>query len=152
MAEVLFYHLTATPLERNLPVMLEKSLERGWRVVVRCGSKAGMEALDALLWTYRDDSFLPHGTSAMGHAEGQPVYLTVGQEIPNGADVLMLVDGARASVDEMKRFQRVCLLFDGADAGVVETARNDWRAVTAAGLSAKYWTQEQGAWVQKASN
>ncbi len=82
MAEVLFYQLTATPLEASLPELLERSLARGWRVVLRCGSEAGLAALDAMLWTYRDDAFLPHGTAATGHAALQPVYLTLGDENP----------------------------------------------------------------------
>ncbi|MCB1352506.1 MAG: DNA polymerase III subunit chi [Rhodobacteraceae bacterium] len=152
MAEVLFYHLTASPLEQNLPFLLEKSLERGWKVVVRCGSQGGLAALDTHLWTYRDESFLPHGTAAGPHPERQPVYLTLGPEVPNGADVLMLVDGARATPEEMAGFARTCLLFDGGDPDIVQTARADWKAVTAAGLAAKYWAQEHGRWVQKASS
>jgi DNA polymerase-3 subunit chi len=152
MAEVLFYHLSELPLEATLPDLLERSLGRGWRVVVRCGSEAGMAALDAMLWTYRDDAFLPHGTAAAGHAARQPVYLTLGEENPNGANVLMLADGARATPEEMRAYERTCLIFDGTDARAVETARGDWRAVAAAGLAAKYWAREQGRWTQKASS
>ena len=115
MAEVLFYQLTATPLEASLPEMLERSLARGWRVLLRCGSEAGMATLDEMLWTYSDASFLPHGTAATGHAALQPIYLTLGDENPNGANVLMLVDGARAGAGEMAGFERTCLLFDGHD-------------------------------------
>ncbi len=149
MAEVLFYHLTATPLEASLPEMLERSLARGWRVILRCGSEAGLASLDAMLWTFRDDAFLPHGSAATGHAAAQPIYLTLGEENPNGASVLMLVDGARARLDEMQGFERTCLIFDGHDERAVEVARADWRAVRAAELPAKYWAQEQGRWVQK---
>jgi len=150
MAEVLFYHLTASPLEATLPDLLERSLARGWRVVVRLGSDATLRALDAHLWTFRDDAFLPHGGPELGHAAAQPVYLTTGDEVPNRADVLMLADGARAAPAEMAGFVRTCLLFDGTDERAVETARADWRAVKAADLPAKYWAQEQGRWVQKA--
>lgn len=101
MAEVLFYHLTNGPLEASLPAMLERSLQRGWRVIVRCGSQAGVAMLDGMLWTYRDDSFLPHGTSAAPHPDRQPIYLTLGDENPNQASVLMLVDGARATPAEI---------------------------------------------------
>ena len=152
MAEVLFYHLSASPLEAALPDMLERSLERGWRVVVRCGSEAGMAGLDAMLWTFRDDAFLPHGTAAAGNAGRQPIYLTLGQENPNSAGVLMLVDGARATPAEMAGFERTCLIFDGGDERAVEAARADWRAVKAAALPAKYWAQERGRWVQKAAS
>ena len=150
MAEVLFYQLTASPLEANLPELLERSLARGWRVLLRCGSEAGMAALDDLLWTFSDASFLPHGTARAGHAGLQPVYLTLGEENPNRANVLMLVDGARATPAEMAAFERTCLLFDGHDGRALEAARADWRAVQAAELPAKYWAQEQGRWVQKA--
>jgi DNA polymerase III subunit chi len=151
VAEVLFYHLTGIPLEATLPDLLQRSLERGWRVVVRCGSEAGMASLDAILWTFSDASFLPHGTSAGPHPALQPIYLTLGSETPNGATVLMLVDGARASPAEIAGFERTCVLFDGADEHAVAAARDDWRAVTGAGLAARYWAREHGRWVQKAS-
>ena len=151
MAEVLFYQLTASPLEASLPELLERSLARGWRVLLRCGSEAGMASLDEMLWTYSEASFLPHGTARAGHAALQPIYLTLGDENPNGANVLMLVDGARAATAEMAGFERTCLLFDGHDERALEAARADWRAVKAAALPAKYWAQEQGRWVQKAS-
>ena len=105
-----------------------------------------------MLWTWRDDSFLPHGTAAGGQAARQPVYLTTGEENPNGATVLMLVDGARAAPAEMAGFARTCLIFDGRDERALEAARDDWRAVRAAGLPAVYWAQEQGRWVQKAAS
>jgi DNA polymerase III subunit chi len=150
VAEVLFYHLTASPVEQALPELLERALARGWRAIVRCGSAPALEMLDARLWTWRDDAFLPHGTAAMGHAARQPIWLTCGDENPNGAQLLMLVAGARAVPEEAAAFERVCLLFEAADAEALAAARDDWRAVTAAGLPARYWAQEAGRWVEKA--
>ena len=131
--------------------MLERSLERGWRVVLRCGSEAGMAGLDTMLWTYRPESFLPHGTAAGGQAARQPILLTLGDENPNGANVLMLVDGARATLAEMAGYEVTCLVFDGNDERAVEAARGEWRAVSGAGLPAVYWAQERGRWVRKAA-
>lgn len=152
MAEVLFYHLTTTPLEQTLPEMLERALARGWRVILRCGSDAGLAAIDSMLWSWRADAFLPHGSAAIGHAERQPVYLTRGDENPNQANVLMLVDGGRARPAEMADFDRSCVIFDGADPRALDAARADWRAVTAAGLPAKYWAQDGGRWVRQAAS
>ena len=152
MAEVLFYQLTASPLEASLPELLERSLARGWRVLLRCGSEAGMASLDERLWTWSETSFLPHGTAQAGNAAMQAVYLTVGDENPNGANVLMLVDGARATPAEMAGFERACLIFDGGDERALATARDDWRAVRASGLPAVYWAQERGRWVEKATS
>jgi len=151
MAEVLFYHLTASPLERSLPELLGRSLDRGWRVVVRAGSEPRLSWIDEMLWTHDEQSFLPHGTAAMGHAELQPIYLTTGPENPAGATVLMLAGGARVDPAESKTWDRVCLLFDGGDEAELSAARQDWLAVRDAGLTGKYWAQEGGRWIEKAS-
>jgi DNA polymerase III subunit chi len=97
MTEVLFYHLTRQPLDKVLPGLLERTLERGWRAVVQAGSRERVDALDALLWTYSEEGFLPHGTARDGFPEHQPVFLTTGEDNPNGAALRFLVDGAEAA-------------------------------------------------------
>src|SRR5438270_2594676 len=93
MTEVHFYHLERQSLDQVLPILLEKSLQRGWRAVVQSASEERMQAIDSLLWTYTQESFLAHGTARDGDAELQPVYLTTGMENPNGAAVRFLVEG-----------------------------------------------------------
>lgn len=149
MPEILFYQLERRPLENVLPELLAKSLERGWRVVVEAGSDERLEALNGLLWTYDDQSFLPHGTSADGHSEAQPIFLTTGPDNPNGATVRFLVDGAttRAFSD----YQRVVFLFDAADPDAMASAREAWKAARAEGADATYWRQEEsGRWTKQA--
>jgi len=150
--EVLFYRLSSAPVEAALPAMLEASLDRGWRVLVRVGGAAGVAFLDERLWTWREDAFLPHGVAGGPEAARQPILLTTGRDNPNGAGVLMCVLGARAAAEEFAAFDRVCLIFDAADEAAVAAARDDWRAVVAAGHAATYWAQEDGRWVRKASS
>ncbi len=145
-----FYHLSGSSVEASLPQICERGLARGWRAILRAGSAATLERLDAHLWSYRSESFLPHGTAAMGHAAAQPVYLTLGRENPNGAQLLLLVEGAGVEAAESYGFARTCRFFDGDDAPALEAARAEWRAVCAAGIAARYWAQEDGRWVQKA--
>jgi len=147
--EVLFYHLERHPLETVLPNLIERTLERGWRAVVQAGSSERVEALDTVLWTYREDSFLPHGRAGDPFAADQPVYLTAGDETPNGARVRFLVDGARASA--FRGFTRLVYMFDGSDAEAISVAREQWKAAKAAGCTATYWQQtEAGRWEKKA--
>jgi DNA polymerase-3 subunit chi len=149
MTEVLFYHLQSQPLERVLPELLEKCLERGWRSVVQLGSDERVEAIDAHLWTYRDEAFLPHGTRRDGVAERQPVWLTATDDNPNAAEVRFLADGAEAG--DIAAYRRVVMLFDGNDPDAVDRARAAWKAVKAAGYDATYWQQsERGRWEKKA--
>ena len=150
MTELLFYHLHRQPIEKVLPALLEKSLARGWRAVVQASSDERIEALDAYLWTYRDDGFLPHGTAKESEAATQPVLLTTSDDNPNGANVRFLIDGAAVPSDAAN-YQRIVLLFDGEDDDAVAVARTRWSEAKAAGFEVTYWQpDEQGRWQQKA--
>ncbi len=150
MTEILFYHLQRQPLERVLPRLLERSVERGWRVVVQAASEERIEALDAHLWTFREDSFLPHGTWREAEAREQPILLTVNDDNPNGASVRFLIDGAPVPADAAT-YQRLVLLFDGEDPEAVAAARTWWSDAKAAGFETTYWQpDENGRWQRKA--
>lgn len=149
MTEIGFYHLRTTPLEKALPRLLEKVLEGGHRALVMAGSAERVAWLDSTLWTYDPASFLPHGTERDGRPERQPIYLTAKAENPNGADVLVLVDGVEP--DQLSGFTRCLDLFDGADAAAVEAARRRWKARAAEGHALTYWQQADGGrWEKKA--
>ncbi len=149
MTEVLFYHLTESTLEEALPGLLERSLARGWRAVVQTSGPERRDALDSHLWTWRDDSFLAHGTDHDEFAADQPVLLTDGASNTNGAAVRFLVDGAEPP--PLEGYERVVFLFDGHDEEQIARARGHWRDVKASGLSATYWQQgPDRRWERKA--
>ncbi len=148
MTEVLFYHLQHKPLEQVLPQLLEKCLERGWRCVVQAASDERVDALDTLLWTFRDDAFLPHGTAREKDAAEMPVVLATTAENPNQASVRFLVDGAAA--DDLSAYQRAIYLFDGNDPDAVESARDQWKEAQGEGFDCTYWQQDaNGKWQKK---
>jgi len=146
--EALFYHLTAQPLERALPTLIERTLEKGWRAVVRASSPERVEFLDNLLWTYRDESFIPHGRAGENAAEQQPIYLTSGDETPNRPDVLFIVD--QADPEDFASVTRTIVMFDGADDEAVAFAREQWKRA-AATVTATYWKQDGGGRWEKAA-
>jgi DNA polymerase III subunit chi len=150
MTEVLFYQLNGQTLEQVLPPLIARSLERGWRVAVQASSEERIEALDAHLWTWRDDAFLPHGTWRDAEAAEQPVLLTVNGENPNGATVRFLVDGALMPGDAAA-YQRLVLLFDGNDPEAVESARQGCGKAEADGFAVTIWrADEHGRWQRQA--
>ena len=147
--DVWFYPLERSGLDQVLPELLEKTLARGWKALVRAKERSRVEHLDGWLWTYRDESFLGHGTDDEPMAERQPVLLTVGAENPNSADVLFLVDGAEAG--DISPYQRCILLFDGRDGEALAEARRRWSAFKSAGHPVSYWRQgETSGWRQEA--
>ena len=150
MTEILFYHLQGQKLEGVLTPLLEKSLERGWKVVVQGASEERIDALDAHLWTYRDDGFLPHGTWREQEAAAQPVLLTLNEGNPNGATVRFLIEGAPMPADA-DAYQRIVLLFDGDDDDAVAAARGALDRGQGKGLRGDLLAAgRQGRWVKKA--
>lgn len=132
-----------------MPALVEKTLERGWRAVVQAGTQERLSAIDLALWTYKEDSFLAHGSAKDGFAADQPVYLTIDDDTPNGAGVRFLVDGAECA--EFSGFIRLVYLFDGNDEEAVAKARSQWTAAKASGCPVTYWQQDaRGKWEKKA--
>ena len=155
MPEVWFYHLVRQQLDKALPILLEKAIGRGLRIAVQLGAAERVEAIDAVLWTYREDSFLPHGTARDGDAQMQAVYLTTGDENANGATMRIFADGARAfdavSSGAAADYERLILMFDGNDDDAVAAAREQWKLFKSAEYTLSYWQQnENGGWEKKA--
>lgn len=149
MTDIAFYHLESSPLETVLPKLLEKTMQAGKRAVVLAGSEARVESLTALLWTYDQDAWLPHGSKKDGSAEDQPVWLSVDDENPNGAQFLFLTDGSSSAT--MDTYERCFELFDGNDAMRVEAARKKWKSYKTDGHALTYWQQTaSGGWEKKA--
>jgi DNA polymerase III subunit chi len=149
MTEVLFYHLQSQPIERVLPQLLGKCLERGWKVVVQAASEERVQALDEALWTFSAESFLPHGTARDGMAETQPIFLTPEDINPNAAEVRVLVDGAAGP--DLATYTRAIVMFDGALTEALAYERQRWKTLKAAGHAVTYWQQDgDGRWVKRA--
>lgn len=150
MAEILFYHLERRSLDDVLPGLIEKTLERGWRALIRTDSAERADAVDTLLWTYDDQSFLPHAQLGDGDPARQPVLVTVEQGNPNAANVLFLVGGAAPPAWDSPaagELTRIVLMFDGRDPAAVETARAAWKDAKAAGHDVTYWKESPtGKW------
>lgn len=150
MTEFLFYHLQNQPLERVLPALIEKSLARGWRVIVQSSSEERIDALDAHLWTYRDDAFLPHGAYRDSEASRQPVLLTTRNDNPNASSIRFLIDGA-PTPDDAETYERIVLLFDGDDPEALFDARERWTEAKRKNYEVAYWQADaEGRWQLKA--
>ena len=147
--EVWFYHLERTGLDQALPELLEKTLQKGWRAIVRSPAPERLEQLDGWLWSYRDESFLPHGLHSEPMAERQPVLLTTGNDNANGAQALFLIDGAEPG--DLGGYARALVLFDGRDEDQLQLARRQWSGLRGGGAVLAYWKQSpEGRWEKQA--
>ena len=148
MTDIAFYHLERSPLETALPQLLEKTLEAEKRALVLATSDARVEALAEMLWAYKADSWLPHGTAKDGFSDQQPVWVSTLDENPNDATFIFLTDGATS--DHVEQFQRCFEMFDGNDPDAVAAARGRWKIYKDAGHTLAYWQQTAtGGWSKK---
>ncbi|WP_286831245.1 MULTISPECIES: DNA polymerase III subunit chi [Kordiimonas] len=149
MAEIRFYHLQRQTLEQALPQLMAKVYETGQNAVVKLPGKGLMETVDKVLWDFDPASFIPHDKEGCQDPSEQPIYLTTGDDNPNGAKILVLIDAVKCP--DMGAYDRCLYMFDGRDEGIVAEARADWKAFKEMGVEMSYWQQrEQGGWEQKA--
>lgn len=147
--EIWFYHLERSTLDQVLPTLLEKTLERGWRALIKSSHSHRLDDVDEALWTYRDDSFLPHGRADQDHAARQPVLLSESGENLNGAQALFIVDDAELGATE--GFERCFIIFDGRDEPALQHARGRWKTLKGQGANLAYWKQsDEGRWEKAA--
>ena len=149
MPDFRFHRLERRRLDQALPALLETALAEGARAVVQLGGPEARDALNERLWTFREDSFLPHGTAGDGEPEGQPVFLTASDETPNGAALRVLLDPGLASRFVGAEIARVVVLFEARDEEMTAAARVAWKALRDAGAAPSYWSEgEEGEWVR----
>ncbi len=146
--EAWFYHLEHGSIDQALPELLEKTLARGWRAMVRCTDPERLDHLDSWLWRYRDDSFLAHGRGGQPHASRQPILLTEGEEAENGAQAVFILDEPPGGLGA---YERCIVLFEGADEVALERARRLWSSYKGAGSTVAYWKQQETrGWTRQA--
>ncbi len=147
--EFRFLHLQRRRVEQALPDLLERQWAKGSRIVVQAASPEEVEAINERLWTYAEDSFLPHGSKRDGDPEAQPIYLTDEADNPNGATVRVLLSSVEAAPFAGSAYERVFLMFDGRDEEALSRARTQWTMVKAAGRPMSYWKEgDDGGWVK----
>ena len=150
MSRIDFYHLQKQSLEEVLPKLLQKAYETGKKIKLLVGTAERVEFINSFLWTYDDESFLPHGTKKDGFSHTQPIYISAENDNPNNAEYLFLVDGAATDINELKNFERVFNIFDDNSDDELISAREYWKNLKDSGAELHYWQQtSSGKWEQK---
>lgn len=142
--EISFYHLTALPITKGAPKLIEKIYYSKQNLVVIAENEALMKSVDDGLWVYSTKHFIPHGTCHDEHPGDQPVYLTTASEIPNNASIIMalgIVELGDVPVSKL------IYMFDGNISKQLEFARKMWKLYQKDKHSLIYWKQNlDGTW------
>eukprot|EP00919_Chromeraceae_sp_WS-2016_P079790 GHVR01188794.1.p1 GENE.GHVR01188794.1~~GHVR01188794.1.p1 ORF type:complete len:152 (+),score=19.28 GHVR01188794.1:220-675(+) len=143
-----FYHLEGSTIENVLPDLLEKTLAKGWRALVKLPQDMLTE-MDDLLWTFRDESFLPHGRDDEPLADWQPILLSSDLQSAAGFDAVFLIGGAE--VADMDGVVRAMVMINGRAEADVSRERGRWKTLKDEGADMAYYQQNsRGGWEKKA--
>lgn len=148
MPEIRFYHLLSQPLYQALPALVAKAYENGHRILIRA-PEVEHEAISEALWSFKPESFLPHGFDKDGNPQQHPIWLSEQAENVNEADLLILTHNLEQPIGN--EYKLCCDIFDGRIEADVLAARARWKAYKEQGHEVAYWQQtEQGGWDKKA--
>ena len=151
MTRIDFYHLQKQTLDQVLPKLVEKAYATGVHIKIKIGNESRVDFINSLLWTYNDESFIPHGSKKEGFAKEQPIWLSSEDDNPNQATMLFLVDGALLPLEELTKYERIFNIFDGNDDSSLQQARNFWKTISSSEFELNYYQQDDsGRWNQKA--
>tara|TARA_Y100001936_G_C15444033_1_gene345676 strand:+ start:26 stop:475 length:450 start_codon:yes stop_codon:yes gene_type:complete len=148
MSEVYFYHLTHTRLEVALPKILERALSAEWSVELRIGMERDEETISDAIWKGPDESFLPNCLEDSDKLQDHPIVLSK-SSLSEVRDCLIVIDQVNLKENEVKKFKRVCLLFDAKNEVELTNARKTWKSLSNAGVNTVYWAEDQGTWKRK---
>lgn len=151
MSRIDFYHLQKQTLDEVLPKLVEKAYGTGAKIKIKVGNEARVEFINSLLWTYNEESFIPHGSKKDGFAKEQPIWLSSEDDNPNQSEMLFLVDGADIELSQIGNFSRIFNIFDGNNEVSLQQARDFWKSLSTTDNEKNYFQQDDnGRWNKKA--
>ena len=127
MTEVDFYVLAADSRQNRYQLACRLSAEAresGRRVVIHTTSEEDARHMDRLLWTYQDQSFLPHGRIGRCSAEDNPILIGNGELAEAEHQLLINLDPEVPTF--FSRFERLAECIDG-DSAVRVAGRERYR-------------------------
>ena len=146
MSEIFFYKLKNTSSEIFLTSLIEKSIDNDWNSVVLFDNIERMEEINDFLWSYKDTSFLPHGSQNDKNSELHRVYLTCEEENPNDSDVIFSIDGLL--IKNINSWQRCIYIFNEQNLKVVDQFNTYKKNIDQSQHSIKSFEQDtNGKWI-----
>ena len=145
--EYSFYHHEASTIESTLPQLLEKSIKKNWRALVKTQIDY-LPELDDFLWSFKTDSFLPHGRDDQPKMEHHPIVISSSAKIADNFQIVFLLKGSY--VDNLNDVERCVIFIDGRSEESICNERNRWQKLKGKGAKLNYYQQNaNGEWIKK---
>ncbi|KTC65417.1 DNA polymerase III subunit chi (plasmid) [Legionella adelaidensis] len=104
--------------------LVEKAYLRGHRVFIFCDSQTDAHKIDELLWTFKEDSFIPHNLQGEGPEPPPAVQIGFSSEPRGYNDILLNLSKSIPSFTG--RFKRIIEIVNGTE-DAKEVSRQHYR-------------------------
>ena len=109
-AQVDFYILNRADIRRKLLFgcrIVQKAFRRGLRTWMLTGTEEQSRYMDQLLWTFAQNSFIPHGISGKQPADWRDYPVQVGHVLPDAGQVDVLINLQETVPEAIFGYERV---------------------------------------------
>ena len=147
LEKAFFYKSSHRDVVRDIAWLTESIFKKNNRIVIFCTDQETAEVVDDFIWSYRDDSFIPHSIKKHRETSLDPILVTTDLDGSYEHNVLLALNGVLIKEKDWQRFAKVYYFFDDQDSREKENARAMWKSFSSLAVNCKYWINEKNKWV-----
>ena len=142
-----FYNSSHRNVVADISFLIEKLFKEKNRILVCCKDQETVEVIDAFLWTYKEDEFIPHSIATKEKNSIYPILITTDIHEDYDHNVLLASSGVLIKETDWRKFAKAYYFFDDQENKEKENAREMWKNFSALNIVCKYWVNTANKWV-----
>ena len=146
MREIFFYNIESRDFLKDIALLTEKLFKEGIKVLIICPDDDVASIFDNFLWSFREESFIPHIVLERDSVQLETVIISKEQLDIVSFKALIVFKGSTVATDYCNKFEKTYYFFDDKNDNEKNLARTAWRESIKLGAKCKYWKFEKNKW------
>jgi DNA polymerase-3 subunit chi len=147
LEKAFFYNSARRETVKDIVKLTEKLYKKNNFILLYCADQETVDALDEYLWSYSEDSFIPHSKKNNEKKSLYPILVT--DEILNDHEhnILLALNGVLIKETDWPKFNKVYYFFDDQNHEERENARSMWKSFSSLEIDCRYWVNKENKWI-----
>ena len=142
-----FYNSSHRNVVADTSWLIEKLFKEKNRILVFCKDLETVEVIDAFLWAYKEDGYVPHSIATKEKSSVCPILITSDIHKEYDHNVLLALSGVLIEEKDWRKFSRAYYFFDDQENKEKANAREMWKSFSSLNIVCKYWINKANKWV-----
>jgi len=147
LQKAFFYNASHRDVVADITWLTENIFKKNNSIVIFCTDQETAKVVDDFLWSYKEDSFLPHALKKHEEVSLNPILVSTDLDEGFEHNVLIALNGVLINEKDWQRFAKIYYFFDDQDMTEKENARSMWKSFSSLDIDCKYWINEKNKWV-----